>query len=86
MIEAAPEPDGSPGRPSPVVRVDDRHVGGALAIEIFVDEIGVAVVALDGSIVSSVRHARPAGTSRRRRDRERRRRTRTPGGKRQSFG
>ena len=58
MIEAAPESDGSPGRPSPVVRVDDRHVG-ALAIEIFVDEIGVAVVALDGSIVSSIRLARP---------------------------
>ncbi len=58
VIEAAPEPDGSPGRPSPVVRIDDRHVG-ALAIEIFVDEIGVAVVALDGSIVSSVRRARP---------------------------
>lgn len=58
VIEAAPESDGSPGRPSPVVRVDDRHVG-ALAIEIFVDEIGVAIVALDGSIVTSIRLARP---------------------------
>ncbi len=58
MIEAAPESDGSPGRPSPIVRVDDRHVG-ALAIEIFVDEIGVAIVALDGTIVSSMRLARP---------------------------
>ncbi len=58
VVEAAPESDGSPGRPSPVVRVDDRHVG-VLAIEIFVDEIGVAVVALDGSIVSSIRVARP---------------------------
>ncbi len=58
VIEAAPESDGSPGRPSPIVRVDDRHVG-ALAIEIFVDEIGVAIVALDGSIVSSMRLARP---------------------------
>jgi predicted NBD/HSP70 family sugar kinase len=58
VIEAAPESDGSPGRPSPVVRIDDRHVG-ALAIEIFVDEIGVAIVALDGSIVTSIRLARP---------------------------
>ncbi len=57
-VESAPESDGSPGRPSPVVRVDDRHVG-ALAIEIFVDEIGVAIVALDGTIVNSIRLARP---------------------------
>jgi predicted NBD/HSP70 family sugar kinase len=58
VIESAPEPDGSPGRPSPVVRIDDRHVG-ALAIEIFVDEVGVAIVALDGSIVNSIRLTRP---------------------------
>jgi predicted NBD/HSP70 family sugar kinase len=31
----------------------------ALAIEIFVDEIGVAVVGLDGSVVGSIRAARP---------------------------
>ncbi|HSP27703.1 MAG TPA: helix-turn-helix domain-containing protein, partial [Ilumatobacteraceae bacterium] len=56
--ERAPSPDGRPGRPSPVVQIDDRGVA-ALAIEIFVDEIGAAIVALDGSIVSSVRVARP---------------------------
>ena len=58
VVEAPPAPDGRPGRPSPVVRVDDRCVV-ALAIEIFVDEIGAAIVALDGSIVSSIRVARP---------------------------
>ncbi len=58
VVEAPPSPDGRPGRPSPVVRVDDRWVV-ALAIEIFVDEIGAAIVALDGSIVSSIRVARP---------------------------
>ena len=58
VVERPPSPDGRPGRPSPVVQVDDRCVA-ALAIEIFVDEIGAAIVALDGSIVSSVRVARP---------------------------
>ena len=58
--------DGSPGRPSPVVRVDRRHFG-VLAAEIGVDELTVAVVALDGSIErmrriarSRDRRARPA--------------------------
>jgi predicted NBD/HSP70 family sugar kinase len=58
VVERPPTPDGRPGRPSPVVQVDDRRVA-ALAIEIFVDEIGAAIVALDGDIVSSVRVARP---------------------------
>lgn len=58
VVEARPAPDGRPGRPSPVVQVDNRGVV-ALAIEVFVDEIGVAIVALDGSIVSSIRVARP---------------------------
>ena len=55
--EEPPESDGRPGRPSPVVSIDDRSIG-ALAIEIFVDEIGAAIVALDGSVVCSVRLAR----------------------------
>jgi predicted NBD/HSP70 family sugar kinase len=58
VVEAPPAPDGRPGRPSPVVQVDNRCVI-ALAIEIFVDEIGAAFVALDGSIITSVRVARP---------------------------
>jgi predicted NBD/HSP70 family sugar kinase len=39
------------------VRIDGRSVG-ALAIEIFVDEVGASVVALDGAVVSTVRLAR----------------------------
>jgi predicted NBD/HSP70 family sugar kinase len=58
VVEKAPARDGRPGRPSPVVQVDDRCVE-ALAIEIFVDEIGAAFVALDGSVVASARIARP---------------------------
>ncbi len=58
VVEAPSVSEGRPGRPSPVVRVDDRCVV-ALAIEIFVDEIGAAFVALDGSIVNSVRVTRP---------------------------
>jgi predicted NBD/HSP70 family sugar kinase len=58
VVEGPPAPDGRPGRPSPVVRVENRSVV-ALAIEIFVDEIGAAYVALDGSIVTSVRVERP---------------------------
>jgi predicted NBD/HSP70 family sugar kinase len=57
VIEEPSESDGRPGRPSPVVRIDDRSIG-ALAIEVFVDEVGAAIVALDGSVVSSVRLAR----------------------------
>jgi predicted NBD/HSP70 family sugar kinase len=57
VIEEPSESDGRPGRPSPVVRIDDRSIG-ALAIEVFVDEIGAAIVALDGSVVSSARLAR----------------------------
>ena len=57
VVEEPSESDGRPGRPSPVVRIDDRSIG-ALAIEVFVDEIGAAIVALDGSVVSSVRLAR----------------------------
>ena len=47
VVETPPAPDGRPGRPSPVVQVDHGCVV-ALAIEIFVDEIGAAFVALDG--------------------------------------
>lgn len=49
-VEDAALSDGSPGRPSPVVRVDGTRLG-VLAVELGVDELGVAVVGLDGSIV-----------------------------------
>lgn len=58
VIESRSESEGRPGRPSPVVSVDSQSVG-VLTIEIFVDEIGAAIVALDGSIVDAVRMARP---------------------------
>ncbi len=59
VIEEPSPPNGRPGRPSPVVRIDNRSVG-VLAVEIFVDEIGAALIALDGTIIESVRAARPA--------------------------
>ncbi len=58
VVESPPAPDGSPGRPSPVVSVDSQHVG-ALAIEVMVDEIAVSIVSLDGAIVTSIRRSRP---------------------------
>ena len=57
VFEGAPERDGSPGRPSPIVHIDDRHLG-ALAIEILVDEIAASIVSLDGAIVTSMRRSR----------------------------
>ena len=57
VSEGASGSEGRPGRPSPVVRIEGRSVG-ALAIEIFVDEIGASIVSLDGSVLSSVRHER----------------------------
>ena len=46
--------DGSPGRPSQMARIDEVGVG-ALAIDIGVDGITVAIVGLDGSVVKSRR-------------------------------
>lgn len=56
-VEEAALSDGSPGRPSPVVRVD-RSRFGVLAVEIGVDELTAAVVALDGSVERISRIAR----------------------------
>jgi predicted NBD/HSP70 family sugar kinase len=56
-VEEAALSDGSPGRPSPVVRVDPSRFG-VLAVEIGVDELTAAVVALDGSIERIRRIAR----------------------------
>ena len=58
VVEDAAVSDGRPGRPSLVVRVDPDRVG-VLAIEIGVDEIGAAVVALDGRVLHSRRAVRP---------------------------
>ncbi len=58
VIEEPSGSDGRPGRPSPRVRIAERTVV-ALAIEIFVDEIGASIVGLDGTVVRSVRNERP---------------------------
>ena len=55
--EHAATSDGSPGRPSPVARMDGTRVG-ALAVEIGVDGIGAAIVGLDGVVVRSQRLTR----------------------------
>lgn len=58
--QEAASSDGSPGRPSPVVRIDRAHIG-VLAIEVTVDALSVAIVGLDGRVVHSRRVARPRG-------------------------
>jgi len=50
VLEEAALSDGSPGRPSPVARVDGSNFG-VLAVEVGVDALAVALVALDGSFV-----------------------------------
>jgi predicted NBD/HSP70 family sugar kinase len=50
-------PDGSPGRPSPIVRPDTRDV--VLAMEVLVDFVAVAAVALGGEVLATERIDRP---------------------------
>ncbi len=50
VLEEAALSDGSPGRPSPVARVDGSNFG-VLAVEVGVDALAVALVGLDGSVV-----------------------------------
>lgn len=50
VLEEAALSDGSPGRPSPVARVDGSNFG-VLAVEVGVDALAVALVALDGSVI-----------------------------------
>jgi predicted NBD/HSP70 family sugar kinase len=60
VVEGRAEPQGTPGRPSPVVRLNpDGAV--VLALEIAVDSIAAAVVGLGGEVFSRVRVDRPAG-------------------------
>lgn len=61
-VEEAPARLGTPGRPSPVVRlVADGAV--VLALEIAVDSSGVAIVGLGGEILVQRRVDRPRGSS-----------------------
>ena len=59
-VEERADPDGSPGRPSTVVRpVTDRNV--VIAIDILVDSIAVAAVGLGGVVLHAEREDRPRG-------------------------
>jgi predicted NBD/HSP70 family sugar kinase len=58
VTEERSEPDGLPGRPSPLVRpLRDRAV--VLALEIAVDSLAAALVGFDGQTIQSVRVDRP---------------------------
>lgn len=60
VAEERAEPQGTPGRPSPVVRLNpDGAV--VLALEIAVDSLAAAVVGLGGEVFARVRLDRPAG-------------------------
>src|SRR5262245_29354391 len=60
VVEERPEPQGTPGRPSPVVRLNpDGAV--VLSLEIAVDSLAAAVVGLGGEVFARVRVDRPAG-------------------------
>lgn len=57
VFEEAPEPDGSPGRPSPIVTPDSAR-NAVLGLDMMVDSIGVMAVGLGGTILRSVRRDR----------------------------
>ncbi len=60
VSEERPAPLGTPGRPSPLVRLSaERAV--VLALEIAVDSLAAAVVGLGGEVLDLVRVDRPAG-------------------------
>ena len=54
LREEAGRSDGRPGRPSPVVCLDDGHVA-ALAVDVGVDSLAVGVVGVDGVMIRSTR-------------------------------
>lgn len=54
--------DGTPGRPSPVVRVNPRGAA-VIAMEIAVDSLAVAAVGLGGEVLARVREDLPPGRS-----------------------
>ena len=66
VVEERAEPQGTPGRPSPVVRIDpDGAV--VLALEIAVDSLAAAIVGLGGQVFERIRvdrlPATPASTA-----------------------
>ena len=59
-VEEPAAPLGVPGRPSPLVRLDQRSAV-VLALEIAVDSLAMAVVGLGGEVLSIARVERPRG-------------------------
>lgn len=60
VVENAPTPLGTPGRPSPMVRLrHDRAV--ALALEIAVDSLAAAIVGAGGTVIARTRIERERG-------------------------
>jgi predicted NBD/HSP70 family sugar kinase len=62
VTEERPEPLGSPGRPSPLVRLNPTGAV-VLALEIAVDSLAAGLVGLGGDIIDCVRAQRPRGHS-----------------------
>jgi predicted NBD/HSP70 family sugar kinase len=60
VFEARAAPQGTPGRPSPLVSLDPRGAV-VLALEIAVDSLAVAVVGLGGTVFELARIDRPTG-------------------------
>ena len=60
VVEERAEPQGTPGRPSPVVRIDPNGAV-VLALEIAVDSLAAAIVGLGGEVFERVRIDRAAG-------------------------
>jgi predicted NBD/HSP70 family sugar kinase len=62
VVEERSEPDGLPGRPSPLVR-PRREAAVVMALEIAVDSIAAALVGLDGETIAQERVDRARGHS-----------------------
>jgi DNA-binding transcriptional ArsR family regulator len=60
VTEERARPHGSPGRPSPVVRLDPTS-GVVLALEVAIDTLAAAVVGLGGAVLELARIDRPSG-------------------------
>ncbi len=58
VVEAAPPPDGSPGRPSPIVQADASG-NVVMGIDLMVDSVGVTADGLGGQRLHSARRYRP---------------------------
>jgi predicted NBD/HSP70 family sugar kinase len=62
VVEERATPVGTPGRPSPVVRLE-CEAAVALALELTVDSLGAAIVGLGGRVLEYLRVDRPRGHS-----------------------